>query len=122
MSIRICLTAAFALTLLGATSTAGQAQSPAPAGQAQSPAPITVEFYNAPLRDLIRAFAAYSGRTIVIRSDAGNPEITAAFTNVDWRRALDEILGKHGFVSSDGPDGVIKIEKRKPEGDPSTKR
>ena len=57
MSKRLCLAAAFALTLLALSPSIGSAQ----AGRG-----ITVEWQNAPLSHVVRAFATLSGRTIVV--------------------------------------------------------
>jgi type II secretory pathway component HofQ len=102
MSKRLYLAAGFALTLLAVSPSIGRAQ----AGQG-----ITVEWQNALLSDVIRAFAALSGRTIVVAPDVGDPEVTASFNNADWQLALDIILMTRGLVARVDAAGVIRIEK-----------
>jgi ferric-dicitrate binding protein FerR (iron transport regulator) len=103
MSKRLFLGAGFALTLL--------ALSPS-IGRAQAGGRITVEWQNAPLSDVVRGFATFSGRTIVLAPDAGDPEVTAAYQNIDWQLALDLILERLGLVARVDSSGVIRIEKR----------
>jgi ferric-dicitrate binding protein FerR (iron transport regulator) len=103
MSKRLFLGAGFALTLL--------ALSPS-IGRAQVGGRITVEWQNAPLSDVVRGFATFSGRTIVLARDAGDPEVTAAYQNIDWQLALDLILERLALVARVDSSGVIRIEKR----------
>ncbi|MFN2566405.1 MAG: hypothetical protein ABR499_15525 [Gemmatimonadaceae bacterium] len=103
MRRRLYLAAGFALTLL--------ALSPS-IGRAQERARITVEWQNAPLSHVIRAFAAFSGRTIVLAPDVGDPDVTASFQDVDWQRALGIILATRALDARVDASGVIRIEKR----------
>jgi type II secretory pathway component HofQ len=75
---------------------------------------ITVEFQDAPLSRVIRSFANYSGRTIVLTSDAGDPNVTATVQNADWQRGLDDILEAHSLVARLNASGVVLIERRNP--------
>jgi type II secretory pathway component HofQ len=77
-------------------------------------AKITVEWQNVPLSQVIEAFAKFSGRTIVLASDAGQLEVTVAFQNLDWRLVLDAILEKQALVARVDASGVIRVEKRAP--------
>jgi type II secretory pathway component HofQ len=100
MSKRLCLTAGFVLTLLAAPALSAHAQN------------VTMEWQNAPLSQVIRAFARFSGRTIVLASDVGDPEVTASLQNVDWQRALGLVLARLGLVERVDPTGVIRVERR----------
>jgi type IV pilus assembly protein PilQ len=104
MSKRLHLAAAFALTLL--------AVSPSIA-RAQAGGRVTLEWQNAPLSHVVRAFAAFSGRTIVVAPDVGDPELTASVLDVDWQRALDVILATRALVARVDGSGVIHIEKQR---------
>ena len=93
-----------------------QAASPAASAQTQmsraAEHPISVEYYNVPLRDVVRRLAAFSGRTIVLRSEIGNPIVNASLGNVHWRRVLDLVLESEGLVARDDKSGIITIERR----------
>ena len=103
MSKRLCLAAAFALTLLALSPSIGSAR----AGRG-----ITVEWQNAPLSHVVRAFATLSGRTIVVAPDVGDPEVTASVQAADWQRALDVVLATRGLVARVDASGIIRIEKQ----------
>ena len=105
MTKRLRLTAGFALTSLTLASSIGLAQ---------APRPVTVEFQNAPLSQVMRAFGTYSGSIIVLAPDVGDPEMTATIENVDWRLALDRIVDTRALVARTGASGVIRIERRRP--------
>jgi type II secretory pathway component HofQ len=98
------LTYGFAITLL--------AFSPSIV-RAQVPRLITVEYQNAPLSQVIRGFAAFSGRAIVVAPDAGDPEVTASMKNVDWQVGLDRILESQALVARPDTSGVVRIERRR---------
>jgi type II secretory pathway component HofQ len=98
------LTYGFAITLL--------AFSPSIV-RAQAPRLITVEYQNAPLSQVIRGFAAFSGRAIVVAPDAGDPEVTASMKNVDWQVGLDRILESQALVARPDTSGVVRIERRR---------
>jgi hypothetical protein len=122
MHKRPCSLAVFALILLALSAADGRAQQvPAQPVPAQERT-ISVTFYNAALEDVVAGLAAFSGRTIVMKSDVGNPPISAELRNVEWRRALTEILEKHGLSAQDLPSGIILVEKRVPPPVPPVRR
>jgi type II secretory pathway component HofQ len=73
---------------------------------------IVVEYENAPLSQVIHGFSAFSGRKIVLASDAGDPAVTASIRNVDWQRGLDEILEGQALVAQTDAAGVLRISRR----------
>lgn len=83
-------------------------------GQAQPPGAVTVEYQNAPLSQVIRGFATYSGTTIIVTRDAGDAPVTASIREVDWQVGLDRILETHALVARRDPSGIIRIERRRP--------
>jgi ferric-dicitrate binding protein FerR (iron transport regulator) len=99
---RLCLAAGFTAALL--------ALSPS-IGGAQEARRVRFEWENAPLSQVVRAFAAFSGRTIVVAPDVGDPAVTATVQSVDWRAALELILVAHGLVARADASGNIRIEK-----------
>lgn len=83
--------------------------------QATETAPrVTMEWQNAPLSDVLRAFSRFSGRTIVVAPGVGDPEITASVQNAEWPRALDVVLATRGLVARTDASGVIRVEKQSP--------
>jgi type II secretory pathway component HofQ len=73
---------------------------------------VTMEWENAPLSDVVRAFAKFSGRTIVVAPDAGDRAVTASFQDVDWERAFDLMLSGLGLTRRVDAAGVIHVERR----------
>jgi hypothetical protein len=63
---------------------------------------------------VIRGLSAFSGRTITVPRDIGNPVVNISLSDVHWRRALDLIVERQGFVAKDDPSGVIMIVRRQP--------
>jgi type IV pilus assembly protein PilQ len=105
MFARFCINAGAVVALALSPST-GRAQT-TPAGEK-----ITLEWQNARLSDVVRAFAKFSGRTIAVAPDVGDPEITAYVQDVEWQRALDLILATRALVARTDASGVIRIEKQ----------
>jgi type II secretory pathway component HofQ len=121
MLTRLYITAAIGLTMVSLSPATGAAQTQTPASrvelQVQDSArrTISVTFQDAAFRDVIAGFAAFSRATIVVDGAIGNPAVNASFYNVEWRRALDEILEKQGLIATDDrPTGIIKIVRRTP--------
>ena len=119
MSRRLYLTVAFGLTMVSLSPIASHAQTQPPAASLQVQdsvrRTISVTFHDAAFRDVIAGFAAFSGTTIVVEGAIGNPAVNASFHDVEWRRALDEILEKQGLLATtDRPTGIIKITRRAP--------
>jgi ferric-dicitrate binding protein FerR (iron transport regulator) len=100
---RLYLAAGFAVTLLALSPSVTHAQE-ARRG--------TFEWQNAPLSHVVRAFAAFSGRTIIVAPDVGDPEVTASFQDVDWRSALELILAAHALAARVDASGNIRIERQ----------
>ena len=105
MSTGLYLAAALAVGAMGLTQAVCQAQA--------RPL-VTVEYQNAPLSLVVQGFASVSGRTIALGPDVGNPEITVAFQNADWRLALDLILQPLSLVAHRDVSDGIRVDKRRP--------
>jgi ferric-dicitrate binding protein FerR (iron transport regulator) len=103
-SKRLLLAAGFAIAALTTSPSASSAQ---------APKRVTVEYQNARLADVVRAFASLSGQSIVLAPNAADLQVTASFTNVDWKVALDDILARQGLVCYEDAIGVLRVEKRK---------
>jgi type IV pilus assembly protein PilQ len=80
---------------------------------AQSNQPrITVTYQDADIRDVLAAFAAFSGRTIVVgREVAGT--VTAEVRDQPWDVALQSILGAQQLAASEDQYGIITVDSYK---------
>src|SRR5688572_18243105 len=71
---------------------------------------ITVTYQDADIRDVIAAFAAFSGRTIVV-GKAVSGTITAEIKNQPWDVALRAILQGQGLAAAeDAVSGIITVD------------
>jgi type II secretory pathway component HofQ len=74
---------------------------------------ITVTYQDADIRDVIAAFAAFSGRTIVVGKDVQGT-ITAEIKNQPWDVALRAILQGQGLAAAeDAVSGIITVDSYK---------
>jgi type IV pilus assembly protein PilQ len=74
---------------------------------------ITVTYQDADIRDVIAAFAAFSGRTIVVGKDVAGT-ITAEIKNQPWDVALRAILQGQGLAAAeDALTGIITVDSYK---------
>jgi type IV pilus assembly protein PilQ len=74
---------------------------------------ITVTYQDADIRDVIAAFAAFSGRTIVVGKDVQGT-VTAEIKNQPWDVALRAILQGQGLAAAeDGSSGIITVDSYK---------
>jgi type IV pilus assembly protein PilQ len=89
--------------------TAARALDEAPAPQASQPR-ITVEFTETPIEEILFTFAEYSGRSIVNGNDVQGL-ISAKIDNQPWDEALDVILQSNGFIATELPSGIIRVDK-----------
>src|SRR5512141_2672733 len=71
---------------------------------------ITVTYQDADIRDVIAAFAAFSGRTIVVGKDVAGT-VTAEIKNQPWDVALRAILQGQGLAAAeDAISGIITVD------------
>ena len=69
---------------------------------------ITIAWENSPLTDVIAAFAAFSGRTIIpSKSVTGN--VSAEIVNQPWDVAFKAILNANGFDAIEDANGIIIV-------------
>ncbi|HSM04107.1 MAG TPA: secretin N-terminal domain-containing protein [Longimicrobiales bacterium] len=76
--------------------------------QAQEPR-ISVEFTETPIEEVLFTFAEYSGRSIV-SGNAVQGAISAKIDQQPWDEALDVILRSNGFVATELPSGIIRVD------------
>lgn len=62
------------------------------------------------MRDVIRAFAAYSGRSIVLGAGVDGVFVTADIRDQLWDVALATILRSHGLWAVEDEHGIIRVE------------
>jgi type IV pilus assembly protein PilQ len=86
-----------------------------PQGRAEHAAPlsqqprITVTYQDADVRDVVAAFAAFSGRTIVVGKEIEG-KVTAEVRDQPWDVALRAILQSQGLAAVEDPNGIIAVD------------
>ncbi|MHB1224405.1 MAG: AMIN domain-containing protein [Gemmatimonadaceae bacterium] len=70
---------------------------------------ITVNYEDADIRDVLAAFAAFSGRTIVTGRDVEG-KVTAEIRNQPWDVALDALLNAQQLAKTEDPSGIITVD------------
>ena len=70
---------------------------------------ITVEFTETPIDEILFTFAEYSGRSIVSGNDVTGT-ISAKIDNQPWDEALDVILQSNGFMATELPSGIVRVD------------
>jgi type IV pilus assembly protein PilQ len=78
--------------------------------QRQQQPRITIQWEKADIHDVLAAFAAFSGRTIIPSKDVSGT-VTAEITNQPWDVALRAILNANGFDATEDPtSGIIIVD------------
>ena len=70
---------------------------------------ITVTYQNSDIRDVIAAFATFSGRTLVIGRDVQGT-VTAEIKDQPWDVALQAVLQAQGLAASEENTGIISVD------------
>jgi type IV pilus assembly protein PilQ len=70
---------------------------------------ITIAWENADIHDVLAAFAAFSGRTIIPAKDVTGA-ITAEISNQPWDVAMRAILNANGFDAVEDQNGIIIVD------------
>jgi len=70
---------------------------------------ITVTYVDADIRDVIAAFALFSGRTIVVGKNVTGT-VTAEVRDQPWDVALRAILQSQGLAAKEDADGIITVD------------
>lgn len=78
--------------------------------QPQQQPHITVTWENADIRDVVAAFSAYSGRTIVLSKGVEATKITATITDQPWDVALRVVLNANGLDAVEDPSGILIVD------------
>jgi type II secretory pathway component GspD/PulD (secretin) len=74
--------------------------------------PFTVAYSNAPLNRVVRDISLFSRKAISIAPEAGNPTINYTARDLDWERALDELLAQNGLVAVVDVNGTLRVVPR----------
>jgi type IV pilus assembly protein PilQ len=77
--------------------------------QASQQARITVTYQDAEIRDVLAAFAAFSGRTIVVGKEVKGT-VTAEIKDQPWDVALKSILEAQGLAAGEEASGIIAVD------------
>lgn len=70
---------------------------------------ITVSFYETPIRDVLFAFAEFSGRSIVAGAGVDGL-LSAEIRGQPWDTALRTLVEAYGLVVREHEDGIIRVE------------
>jgi type IV pilus assembly protein PilQ len=88
----------------------------APEPRVERPAPrratqprITVAWQQAPIRDVIAAFALFSGKTIVVGKGVA-ATVDAEIADQPWDVAMSAILAAHGLAAQEDANGIIVVD------------
>lgn len=81
---------------------------------ARDPAPrrgarLTVTYQDADIRDVIAAFATFSGRTIIVGKDVAGT-VSAEIKDQPWDVALAAVLRTQGLAAKEDANGIITVD------------
>jgi type IV pilus assembly protein PilQ len=93
----------------GATRSTAHLESHDRALSAPSQPKITVTYQDADIRDVIAAFAVFSGRTIVAGKGVTGT-VSAEVRDQPWDVALRAILSSQGYAAKEDQDGIISVD------------
>jgi type IV pilus assembly protein PilQ len=71
---------------------------------------ITVTYQGSDIRDVLAAFAAFSGRTIIPSSAVGAVKVDAEIRDQPWDVALQAILSSQGLAATEDANGIIIVD------------
>jgi type IV pilus assembly protein PilQ len=71
---------------------------------------ITVTYQGSDIRDVLAAFAAFSGRTIIPSSSVPAAKVDAEIRDQPWDVALQAILASQGLAATEDANGIIIVD------------
>ncbi|MFL5605971.1 MAG: AMIN domain-containing protein, partial [Gemmatimonadaceae bacterium] len=71
---------------------------------------ITVTYQQADIRDVLAAFAAFSGRTIIPSSAIPPVRVDAEIKDQPWDVALQAILSSQGLAATEDANGILIVD------------
>lgn len=109
MGTMLPLPLALLLAVPGGQGRGQEGSVPAPGRVQEIGRPITVSFNDAPVRDVLFAFADFAGRSIVAGPGVEGV-VSAEIRDQPWDLALEAILAAHGLVAQEQEDGIIRVD------------
>ncbi len=83
---------------------------PAPQQQRSQQPRITVTYQGSDIRDVLAAFAAFSGRTIIPSQNVGSIKVDAEIRDQPWDVALQAILSSQNLAATEDANGIIIVD------------
>lgn len=83
---------------------------PQPPQQRSQQPRITVTYQQADIRDVLAAFAAFSGRTIIPSSAIPPIRVDAEIKDQPWDVALQAILASQGLAATEDANGILIVD------------
>lgn len=71
---------------------------------------ITVIYQGSDIRDVLAAFASFSGRTIIPSNNVGSLKVDAEIKDQPWDVALQAILSAQGLAATEDANGIIIVD------------
>jgi type IV pilus assembly protein PilQ len=71
---------------------------------------ISVTYQGSDIRDVLAAFSAFAGRTIIPSSSVGNIKVDAEIRDQPWDVALAAILASQGLAATEDANGIIIVD------------
>ncbi len=71
---------------------------------------ITVTYQGSDIRDVLAAFASFSGRTIIPSTNIGSLKVDAEIKDQPWDVALQAILNAQGLAATEDANGIIIVD------------
>ncbi|MDB4878721.1 MAG: type and secretion system protein, partial [Gemmatimonadetes bacterium] len=71
---------------------------------------ISVTYQGSDIRDVLAAFSAFSGRTIIPSSNVGSIRVDAEIRDQPWDVALQAILSSQGLAATEDANGIIIVD------------
>lgn len=85
----------------------------------EEPLRLSMEFQNAPLKDVLKAFSQQSGINVIASADVGEKPITLYLEDVTVMDALDRILQAGNLLYERAPNSEIYLVRAKPADRPA---
>ena len=93
-----------------ATRTTYVDRAPVVAQQRSQQPRISVTYQGSDIRDVLAAFSAFSGRTIIPSSNVGSVRVDAEIRDQPWDVALQAILSSQGLAATEDANGIIIVD------------
>lgn len=93
-----------------ATRTTYVDRAPVTAQQRSQQPRISVTYQGSDIRDVLAAFSAFSGRTIIPSSNVGSIRVDAEIRDQPWDVALQAILSSQGLAATEDANGIIIVD------------